>query len=406
MKTTGTKKILLINVTCGQGSTGRIVTGIYDELTKRGHTCMAAYGRGSAPSGYNAYRIGSELDVRIHGVLSRVTDRHGFYSTAATKRFIEKIKEFGPDIVHMHNIHGYYLNVKLLFEFLAASKIQVIWTLHDCWSFTGHCTHFEYLGCDKWKSHEGCSKCPQLKEYPKSILMDGSVKNHAIKRRLFTAIDNMLLVTPSEWLKGKVEESYMGKYPVTVVPTGINLNVFKPTASKLRERYGLSDRFVILGAANPWRERKGLYEFIKLSKELDDKYRIVMLGLKPEQKKLLPKEIIALGRTDSIEEMAQWYSAADAYVNLTFEDTFPTTNIEALACGTPVVTYRVGGSPESLTDECGFGVEKGSIEEVIDALNTIKNGKDMSPSCIDRAALYSSENRFSQYFEEVYAQIL
>lgn len=398
------KKILLINVTCGQGSTGRIVTGIYDELSRRGHTCMAAYGRGTAPEGYRAYRIGSELDVRIHGVLSRITDRHGFYSTRATKQFIEKIKEFGPDIVHMHNIHGYFLNVKLLFEFLKDSGIQVIWTLHDCWSFTGHCTHFEYTGCEKWQS--GCCNCQQLKEYPKSILMDSSVKNHKQKRELFTSIDNLFLVTPSVWLKEKVQQSYMGKYPITTVPTGINLQVFRPTKSSLRDKYNLGDKFVVLGVANPWRERKGLLEFIKLSKLLDDRYKIVMLGLKPGQMKKLPKNIIALGRTDSIEEMAQWYSTSDAYVNLTFEDTFPTTNIEALACGTPVVTYKVGGSPESLDETCGVAVSKGNIEDVVAALDSIRNGKDLSSECVSRAALYSSESRFSQYFEEVYAQFL
>lgn len=398
------KRVYLINVTCGFGSTGKIVLGIYDELVRQGYICRAAYGRGNAPAGYDTYRIGNDLGVNIHGVLSRITDRHGFYSFSATSGLIEDIKAFGADIVHLHNIHGYYLNIKMLFEFLRSADIQVIWTLHDCWSFTGHCSHFEFAGCDKWLT--GCNKCTQLSEYPKSFVMDASRQNYADKKRLFTGMDNMRLVTPSEWLKSKVKQSYMQDYAVQVVPTGINLDIFKPRESDLRQRYGIEDKFVILGAANPWRDRKGLSDFVKLKKVIPDKYVIVMLGLKPEQISQMPEGIIALGRTDSIEEMAEWYSAADVYVNLTLEDTFPTTNIEALACGTPVITYRAGGSPESVTQGCGFVVERSSIQAVVDALEATERGESSAQSCRQRALEYSSEKRFRQYFEEVYAQIL
>lgn len=398
------KKIFLINVTCGFGSTGRIVTGIYDELTSRGFVCMAAYGRGDAPDGYNAYRIGSDLDVNLHGVFSRITDRHGFYSKAVTYALINKIKEFGPDIIHLHNLHGYYLNVEILFKFLRESGIKIIWTLHDCWTFTGHCTHFEFIGCRKWLT--GCSNCEQKNEYPRSVLMDASKKNYAQKKNLFTGIKDLQIVTPSEWLKGKVQESYMKEYPVTVVPTGIDLNVFQDTASDLREQYGLQNKYVILGAANPWRDRKGLEDFKKLSRLISDKYKIVMIGLKPAQIKELPESIIALERTDSIQEMAAWYSAADVYLNLTLEDTFPTTNIEALACGTPVITYKAGGSPESLTKDCGIVVARRDTNGVLAALDTMRLGEDRKAACIERARQYSSKIRFRQYFEEVYAQNL
>lgn len=396
------KRVFLINVTCGFGSTGRIVTGIVDELEGFGYNCKIAYGRGSAPEGYNTYRIGSDLDVNIHGVLSRITDRQGFYSTKATKELIEVMKEFDPQIVHLHNIHGYYLNVKLLFEYLRESRVRVIWTLHDCWSFTGHCTHFEYVGCMKWQSRSGCFNCEQLREYPKSLLMDASAKNYAQKRELFGNMPHMELVTPSYWLKDKVEQSFMGQYPISVVPTGIDLETFSPTPSELRAKYGIGDKFLILGAASPWRERKGLFEFYKLSSKLTKDYVIVLLGLKPEQIKQLPKEIIGLGRTDSVKEMAQWYTAADAYVNLTLEDTFPTTNIEALSCGTPVITYTAGGSPEAVAEGCGMSVPRNSIEGVINALDRIKNGPDMSAACLKRADEYGSELRFSQYCTEVY----
>jgi len=398
------KKILLINTICGTGSTGRIVTGIYDELTSRGFVCMVAYGRWEAPAGYNAYRIGTDLDVNIHGVLSRITDRHGFYSKAVTYALINKIKEFGPDIIHLHNMHGYYLNIEILFKFLRNSGIKIIWTLHDCWSFTGHCAHFEFIGCRKWLT--GCSNCEQKNEYPKSVLMDASKKNYEQKKKLFTGIKDLQLVTPSEWLKSKVAESYLKEYTVTVVPTGINLNVFQDTQSDLRERYGLQDKFLILGVANPWRDRKGLEDFKKLSRLISDKYKIVMIGLKPAQLKSMPSNIISLGKTDSIEEMAAWYSTADVYLNLTLEDTFPTTNIEALACGTPVITYKAGGSPESLTKDCGIVVAKRDTGGVMAALETLRLGENRKAACEERAAQYSSKIRFRQYFEEVYAQNL
>lgn len=401
MKFTESKRVYLINVTCGFGSTGRIVTGIYDELRSRGYECRIAYGRGNAPSDCSSYRIGNELGVNIHGILSRITDRQGLYSSSATRKLISDIKAFEPSIVHLHNIHGYYLNYEMLFRFLKDYGAKVIWTLHDCWSFTGHCTHFEYIGCNKWQ--ESCSNCEQLREYPKSLVMDSSASNYKKKKALFTDMPNMTLVTPSEWLKGKVEQSYMGKYPVKVVPTGINLDTFRPYDSDIRSQYGIGDRFLVLGAANPWRDRKGLGEFIKLSQVLSDRYKIVLIGLKPQQMKLLPPEIIGLSRTDSVKEMAMWYSTADAYVNLTLEDTFPTTNIEALACGTPVVTYKAGGSPESVIDgECGFTVARSSISGVAAALDMIRTGSNMSEACRRRAQEYASEIRFAQYYEDVY----
>lgn len=396
-------KVLLINVTCGVGSTGKIVTGIYDNLTSHGFECMVAYGRFSAPEGYNAYRIGSDLDVNLHGALSRITDKQGLYSKIVTKRFIKKIKEFNPDIVHIHNIHGYYVNYKMLFEYLKASGVKIIWTLHDCWALTGHCTHFEFCGCDKYK--ENCGKCSQLREYPKSILFDCSKGNLKLKRSLFDNIAGMKLVTPSKWLKAVIEDSYMSQYPVTVVPTGIDLSVFRPKTSELRKKYNLEDKFVILGVANPWRDRKGFGEFIKLSKYIPEHYKIVMIGLKTEQADMLKSaapDILALGRTDSVEEMAQWYATADVYANLTLEDTFPTTNIESLACGTPVITYNVGGSSESVSKGTGFVVDKCDIEAVVHSCQEIENNVIDSNVCLRGAAGYSKEDRFEQYYEEVY----
>ncbi|MBQ3785741.1 MAG: glycosyltransferase [Lachnospiraceae bacterium] len=405
MVLTDRKRVFFINVTCGYGSTGRIVTGIYETLEEMDCVCMAAYGRGNAPRGYNTYRIGDDTGVYIHGIASRITDRQGFYSTHATRELIRRIEKFDPDVIHLHNIHGYYLNVKVLFEYLKKCGRKIIWTLHDCWSFTGHCTHFEYIGCMKWQN--GCGNCEQLREYPGSWIADSSAKNLRQKRELFSNVPDMVLVTPSKWLKSKVQSSFMSQYPVTVIPTGIDLDVFTPSPSDLRSRYGIGDdKYLILGVANPWRDRKGLDEFKRLSRILPDKYRIVMVGLKPRQAAALPPEIISLPRTDSVKEMARWYSAADVYVNLTLEDTFPTTNIEALACGTPVVTYKSGGSPESITDKCGIAVSRSNISAVAAAIDVIVSKGDLTDACVRRASIYGSYERFGQYYDEVYEKIL
>ena len=407
-----TRRVMLVNTVVGTGSVGRLTQGLYYALCANGYECMVAYGRDTHPEDINGYRIGQDLDVYIHGGMSRLTDRHGFYSTRATKDFIGVIEEFKPDIIHLHNVHGYYLNIRVLFEYLKTKNIRIIWTLHDCWTFTGHCSHFEYIGCMKWTS--GCYACEQLSEYPKSLGKDNSAKNYEDKKRLFTGFKNMTLVTPSEWLKGRVELSYMGEYHTVVVPTGIDLSAFHPVKEerrednlifRLRNSLNLRNKNVLLGVANPWRERKGLLQFVNLSKLLNERCAIVLLGLNDEQLSSLPDSIIGIGHTDSVEELAALYSMADIYINLTLEDTFPTTNIEALSCGTPVVTYRSGGSAESIDETCGIAVEKNSVQGVVAAIDTILSQKGVAftkEDCIRRAKLYDREVRFEEYIREVY----
>ncbi|MCR5627502.1 MAG: glycosyltransferase [Lachnospiraceae bacterium] len=395
------KRVLFINSICGVGSTGRIIAGIMDRLKAHGVDSLCCYGRFSAPASLNTYRIGSDTDVYIHGIKSRITDRHGLYSKAVTKKLIKKIEEYDPELIHVHNVHGYYLNYKLLFEYLKSSGRRVIWTLHDCWSFTGHCTHFQYVSCDKWKS--GCDHCPQLRQYPASYLMDGSDKNYRLKKSLFTGFNNMKLVTPSNYLKDRVGESFLKEYETVVIPTGIDREVFSPTdTSDIRKRYSLEGKKVILGVANPWRERKGLNDFIKLASITDEDTAIVMIGLKEKQKKLLPANIIGIVKTDSVKEMAGWYSLADVFMNLTYEDTFPTTNIEALSCGTPVITYDAGGSSESLNDDVGVVVKTGDVSASYEAFGKIiaANGTKYSrEACMKRAGDYRAEDRFEEYIK-------
>ncbi len=406
------RRVMLVNTVVGTGSVGRLVEGLYDTLSANGYECMVAYGRDTHPEGMNAYRIGQDLDVYIHGGLSRLTDRHGFYSKRATEDFIKVIEEFNPDIIHLHNVHGYYLNIRVLFRYLKSTDIRVIWTLHDCWAFTGHCSHFEYVGCTKWIS--GCYSCEQLSEYPKSIGRDSSERNYADKKELFTGFENLTIVTPSQWLKARVEQSFLSSYHCVVVPTGIDTSVFHPVAEarsddnlvfRLRNSLNLRNKNVLLGVANPWRTRKGLMQFVNLSKLINERCVIVLVGLNDEQLSSLPDSIIGIGHTDSAEELAALYSLADIYVNLTLEDTFPTTNIEAIACGTPVITYRSGGSAETIDDTCGIAVERNSVQGVVAAIDTILNQKGIAytqQDCVRHAALFDREVRFEEYIREVY----
>ena len=344
-------KILMINSVCGIRSTGRICTDIADELTKQGHQVKIAYGRETVPEKYQKYavRIGSDLSVKVDALTTRIFDNAGFNSKAATKKFLEWVKEFNPDVIHLHNIHGYYINLPMLFEYLSKANKKVIWTLHDCWSFTGHCAYFTYAKCKKWR--KGCHKCPQKKDYPSSILCDRSEHNWKQKRKMFTSVKNMTIVTPSKWLAELVKQSYLKEYPVVVINNGIDTTVFKPTPSDFRKKYGLEGKKIILGVASVWDRRKGLKDFVKLSEMIDESYAIVLVGLSVEQIKQMPKRIICISRTNSQQELAEIYTAADVLFNPTYEDNYPTVNLEAQACGTPVVTYSTGGSPESVPEE-------------------------------------------------------
>jgi glycosyltransferase involved in cell wall biosynthesis len=379
-------KIFQINSTCGYGSTGRIAVDILKEVEKNGGEGIIAYGRNDAPQGINSYKITTETDVKIHGVLSRITDRQGFYSTSATKKLIEKIKEYNPDIIHLHNVHGYYLNVKTLFEFLKEYNKPIVWTLHDCWTFTGHCAYFSFYGCEKWKTE--CNSCPLKKDYPSSLVLDNSKKNFIEKKELFTSLNNVTFVTPSVWLADLVKESYLKKFNVKVINNGIDLSKFKPTKSDFREKYNLENKQIILGVASVWEERKGLKDFIELNKMLDENQKIVLVGLNDSQLAELPKNIIGIKRTNSIDELAQLYSAADVFVNTTYEDNYPTTNLESISCGTPVITYKTGGSPESVAEGNGFIVEKGDILGVYEALKNVDGCKVETKDTFDASLRY------------------
>ena len=402
-------KVAIINTVIGTGSVGRIACGTADEIMKNGGEVLLCRGRGEEIEGYVNYRVGSDPDMFLHGILTRITDKHGLYSKGATHHLIKKLVEFNPDVIQLHNIHGYYVNYPILFDWLKSCNRPVVWTLHDCWSFTGHCVHYEYCGCDKWEKGE-CSDCPEKSEYPASYIKDASKSNMALKKKYFTSVPGLHLVTPSEWLKDALSRSILKDYPVQVINTGIDLEIFRPMDSDIREKYGIGDKNLLLGVANPWRERKGLYDFGILYRMLEERfpgqYAMAMIGLKPSHMEELPEGIIKIIHTESVEELACWYSAADIYANLTYGDTFPTTNLEALGCGTPVITYASGGSGEAVTGETGRVVDKGDLEGVIRAAEDFraayKNNETESlrAGCMALArARYKKQDKYREYYE-------
>lgn len=352
-------KYLFINSVAGFGSTGRIVAELCRDLSLKGHECRIAYGREKANcDDIPTICIGSRLDYQCHGVMSRVLDNHGFGSKAATKVFLEAVKAYDPDVIWLHNIHGYYIHIGLLFDYLKTCGKQIRWTLHDCWSFTGHCAYFDYVGCEKWKT--GCHDCPQKKEYPASLFRDNSRWNWEKKRSLFTGIPNMTLIVPSFWLKDRVKQSFLGEYPVEVVYNEINKEIFKPSPSDFRARHGLEGKKILLGVASVWERRKGLDDFVALQRLLSDDYRIVLVGLTPEQAEKMPDNILCLPRTNSMQELAELYSAADLYLNPSVEETFGMTAMEALCCGTRAIVYQNTACEEIVNTFGGRAVPRGA----------------------------------------------
>ena len=352
-------KYLFINSVAGVGSTGRIAADKCRELMKAGHECVLAYGRSCGNCGdIRTVRIGTDLDVRLHGAMNRIFDNHGFNSAAATRRFLKWIREYDPDVIWLHNIHGYYIHVGLLFEYLRFCGKKIIWTLHDCWSFTGHCAYFDYVGCDKWKT--GCENCPQKKSYPASLVADNSRENYETKKYHFSGISDLTLQVPSQWLADRVKNSFLRDYPVEVVYNTVDRQVFKPTPGEFRQKHSLQDKIILLGVANIWEERKGLKDFDALSRLLDDRYKIVLVGLTPEQSRNLPKNILCLPRTDNIRQLVEIYSAADLYINPSVEETFGMTILEAACCGTGSVVYQGTACEEIARQYGGTAVPRGA----------------------------------------------
>lgn len=390
-------KVLQINATYGSGSTGKICYSVAKLMDKENIENLTLYSQGSLKA-ENAVKIKNKTYYKIQALKSRVFGNYGFNSSRATKEIIRHIKEFSPDIVHLHNIHGHNVNLKTLFKFFKKNpEIKLFWTFHDCWAFTAYCPHYTMAKCYKWQSE--CSHCKQKKEY--SWFFDKSKRLFNRKKELFTGL-NLTVVTPSKWLAGEVKKSFMKDYPVKVINNGIDLSVFKPTESDFREKYGIGkDKFVLLGVAFGWGERKGLDVFIELSKRLDkNKYAIVLVGGNAETDKLLPKDIISIHRTQNQTELAEIYSSCDLFVNPTREEVLGLVNIEANACGTPVLTFDSGGSPECINKKSGSVVICDDINGLIKEIERIRNERPFTKeNCILRAEEFDADKKFKEYTE-------
>jgi len=374
------------------------MTQITNLAREAGYDAYMAYGRGDEPSDEKSIKIGRKIDIYWHGLVTRITGKHGFSSRKVTKSFLEKVDEIKPNLIHLHNIHGYYINIELLFRYIKEKRIPVIWTLHDCWAFTGHCAYFDYVGCNKWKT--GCYECPQLHTYPSSLLVDHSEQSYRKKKELFENVENMTIVTPSMWLKNLVGESFLRHHQTIVINNGVDTEVFSPKACK-KSSFGISeDKFVILGVAAQFTPRKGLKYFLEIADKHDDNAMIFLIGMNKKQLRSLPKNITGIERTENIERLVEAYSIADVFVNPTLEDNFPTTNLEALACGTPVITFKTGGSPETVDNNTGIVVEKGDTEALLNAIEIIrKNGKEYYAKNCRKHVIenFDSNDKFREY---------
>jgi len=394
-------RLLQINTVIKYNATGWIAEEIGQMAIKKGWESYIAYGRYDRSSQSKLIKIGTAFDVNLHVLKNRLFDRQGFGSKHATMELVKKIEKIKPDIIHLHNLHGYYLNIEILFDYLAHTSIPVVWTFHDCWPFTGHCSHFDFVGCHKWKKE--CFSCPQKNQYPISLCMDHSKRNYRDKLRIFNSVKNLTIVPVSMWLSNLVGESFFKHYPQQNIYNGVSLDVFAPqnNAKVIKEKTGVGDRLMLLGVASVWDSFKGLNDFFKLSELIGENVVMVLVGLSDEQLKKMPSNIIGLSRTENVAQLVELYSAADLFLNLTYQDTFPTTNIEALSCGTPVLTYNTGGSVEAVSSDTGFIVEKGDLSGVMAVIGLVEEkGKSVFVKvCRARAEeLFNKNERYNEYF--------
>ncbi|MFA6308348.1 MAG: glycosyltransferase [Clostridia bacterium] len=397
-------KVLQINCS-STGSTGRISRSIHKKLLSDGHNSFFAYGYGPKCSEENTFRISNYFDIRIHGKISFFANLDGYFSSICTIALLKKINKIKPEIIHLHNLHGCYLNVFMLFNYIKSHDINVVFTLHDCWGFTAKCSHFAVDNCYKWKTE--CYQCPQVRLYLVHKHFDMSLKLFKDKKNAFTNLKNMTITTVSKWLALTTKESFLSKYPTEVVYNGIDINIYKPTPNDLRKRFNISDKFVILGVANYWDVRKGLKDFKKISQTIDNNYIIMLVGLNNEQIKSLPKNIIGIARTENQTELAELYSTADVFVNCSTEETFGMVTAEAMACGTPVIAYDSTACAEIVDVNTGFIIKPHDIKSIYDAIKKVnQKGKVYySDNCRTKIVKkFSSEimiNNYMQLYEKI-----
>lgn len=402
------KKLLQINVVANSGSTGRIAEQLGNLVQENGWKSFIAYGRWANYSNSELIHIGKKIDNLIHFSYSFLLDNHGLGSNQATRKLIQKIADISPDIIHLHNIHGYYVNYEILFQYLSTLDIPIVWTLHDCWTFTGHCVHFQNINCNKWKVE--CHNCPQIHEYPKSLFWDNSRNNYIKKKKAFTSIHNLTIVPVCEWLNKLLDQSFLKKCKRQVILNGIDLNIFYPRDSrkKIEDMFNLRGKFICLAVANRWNQSKGLDDIIYIREKLPENIVIIMVGVTHKQIKNLPPGIIGLKNTEDQEQLCSIYSASDVFINPTYQDTLPTVNIESLACGTPVITYNTGGCSDIVDINTGYVISQGDKDNLYKCIMKMEQtGKIVySTNCVVKAQkCFNAQVKYQEYMQ-LYNELL
>lgn len=387
--------VVQINAYCGRGSTGKICQSISDILSEKGIENYILYTQYKTDN-ENAIKYGGDLIyTKCQSLKSRVFGNNGFNSKMDTKKLINTLERLKPSVVHLHNLHAQNCNLEMLFSYLKKQKIKVLWTFHDCWSFTAYCYYFDMIACEKWKS--GCDKCPQIKKYSWFIDRSSEIWN---RKRKLSDLSELTIITPSKWLSQKVQQSFWSEHNIITIYNGIDLSVFKPVNSCIKKKLNIMSKYMLLGVADLWDKRKGIDVFIELAERLSDKYAIVLVGTNAEIDKILPSNIISVHHTQDVNELVQYYSASDVFVNPTREEVFGMVNIEALACGTPVVTFDSGGSPECIDESCGLSVEKDNINKLILAIEkTAQKSRFLKENCVKRAMLFNQNITFREYIK-------
>lgn len=393
-------KVLFVNLVYAVGSTGKIITDMMEVLKRSGHDARVLYGVGEKSDDPDAVRVSGKPGYYFHNAVSRFTDHAGLYSWAATRKLIREIRAFSPDVIHLHTLHGFYVNYEMLFRFLKQAGVPVIWTLHDCWAFTGHCTHFSQANCTQWQTL--CRDCRLLCRYPHCYGRGDVTRNYLRKKAAFTGVKNLTLTTPSQWLADQAAHSFLRDYPCVVVPNGIDRAVFHPRPSGLRAAYHLQDKKIILGVANAWNARKGLPDMLALAERLGAAYQVVLIGLTERQLPHIPPNVLGLLRTADRTELAQWYTAADVFVNPTYEETFGLTTVEAQACGTPAVVYATDGCPETVLTEDSVLVAQGDREALVRAVREVaQRGVCVDDHAADRLDKNRAYEKYVRLYERV-----
>ncbi len=400
-------RLLQINSTANWGSTGKIAEQIGERAIAHGWESYIAYGRAANNSSSTLIRIGSLLSQAWHLMQTRLFDRHGRGSKYATKELIRRIEELKPDIIHLHNIHGYYINYPILFKYLNSTNIPVVWTLHDCWAFTGHCAHYMNCGCTKWQQE--CNNCPNKKVYPKALI-DNSKYNYRHKQQLFTSRANRLIITPvSQWLADQVRSSFLANSHINHIYNGIDTDVFSFIGTNsVRKRYSIEAQYIIVAVASVWDENKGLHDILSLCTILPTGYTIIVVGLNNRQTKDLPGNVVAIPRTNSQEELAEIYSCADVVLSTSHQETFGLTIAEGMACGVPAIVYNTTALPELITPDTGIVVEQGDIKGIAQAIETIcaKGKGHFTQACRRRAVENFDKIRCFEKYIALYDDLL